>query len=96
MKIPESAFSQMLKMVTQSLPYETPFEPVTPEAKTVVSILTAVTDKDPNLKEVNGFIYHMASKIDKKPKKQASTRCLLLSLKDILEEYTRDTTHEIE
>lgn len=96
MNIPTSAFPQILKMVTQSLPYEMQFEPITPEARTTVSILTAITDKDQNLKEVNGFIYHMAKKIDKKPTTQASTRCLLLSLKDILETYMSDTTHEIE
>lgn len=96
MNIPESAFPQMLKMITKSLPYEMPFEPVTPEARTVISILTAITDSDPNLKEVNGFIYHMAGMIDNKPKKQASTRCLLLSLKEILEAYVSDTSDEIE
>ena len=86
----------MLKMVTQSLPYEQEYEPATLEAKTAVSILLTITDKDPNLKDVEGFIYHMATKIDERPKKQASTRCLLLSLKDILEAYVSDTTHEIE
>lgn len=96
MKIPESAFPQILKMVTQSLPYEQEFEPVTPEAKTVVSILISITDSDPNLKEVEGFIYHMASKIDEKPNKRESTRCLLLCLTDILQGYSRDVAHEIE
>ena len=86
----------MLKMVTQSLPYEKEFEPVTLEAKTAVSILLSITDCDPNLKEVEGFIYHMASKIDTSPKKQASTRRLLLTLKEILEAYVSDTSHEIE
>ena len=96
MKIPDSAFPQMLKMVTQSLPYEKEFEPATLEAKTAVSILLAITDCDPNLKEVEGFIYHMASKIDKSPKKQTSTRGLLLTLKSILDAYECDATHEIE
>lgn len=96
MNIPESAFPQMLKMVTQSLPYEQEYEPATLEAKTVVSVLLSVTDSDPNLKDVEGFIYHMATKIDKSPKKQASTRGLLLTLKCILEAYVSDTSHEIE
>ena len=96
MKIPESAFPQMLKMVTQSLPYEKPFKPATPEARTVVSAIKAVTDRDPNLKDVEGFIYHMAKKIDNSDKKQESTKYLLLSLKDILEAYVSDITHEIE
>ena len=96
MKIPESAFPQMLKMVTQSLPYEKEFEPDTLEAKTAVSILLTITDSDPNLKEVEGFIYHMALKIDNSPKKQASTRGLLLALKDILDAYVNDKAHEIE
>ena len=96
MKIPDSAFPQMLKMVTQSLPYEQKYEPVTLEAKTAVSILLTITDKDPNLKDVEGFIYHLATKIDKSPKKQESTKCLLLYLKDILEAYVSDAAHAIE
>ena len=96
MIIPESAFPQMLKMVTQSLPYEKEFEPATLEAKAAVSILLTITDSDPNLKDVEGFIYHMAKKIDKSDKKQASTKSLLLTLKDILDAYVSDTTHEIE
>lgn len=90
MKIPESAFPQIIKMVTQSLPYETPFEPITPEAKTIVSILRAITDRDTNLKDVEGFIYHLAATIDERPATQESTKRLLQNLKSILDEYTNE------
>ena len=95
MKIPESAFGPMLQMVVGSLPYSEPFEPVTPESIAVIDILGAVTRQDTNLKDLEGFIYHLAEKIDKSPKKRESTRYLLLKLIDTLQTYERNITHEI-
>lgn len=95
MKIPESAFGSVLQMVVGSLPYSEPFEPVTPESIAVVAILHEVTQQDEALNGLDGFVYHMAEKIDKSPLKQESTRYLLLKLIDILQTYERNTTHEI-
>ena len=96
MKIPDSAFEPMLQMVASSLPYSEPFEPVTPESVAIVDILGEIAQHDPIFKGLEGFVYHLAEKTDKSPKKQESTRYLLLKLIDKLQAYERNTTHEIE
>jgi len=96
MKIPASAFPQMLKMVTSSLPYEVPFEPETGEAKAVIGIGTEIIRMDPNLTEIYGFIYHLAKNIDDNTAKQISTSVFLLRFVEILSEYAKEQTHEIE
>lgn len=92
MKIPNSAFAPMLQMVIQSLPYEKPFEPSTPESNAVIDILQAVTRQDPDLKDIEGFIYSLAGKIDDSPKKQESMKILLLNFKNIIDEYMYNST----
>ena len=95
MKIPKDAFGPMVKMVVGSLPYSEPFKPVTPEAIAIVDILGEVANHDPLLAGIDGFIYHIAKKTDKSPKKQESTRYLLLKLIDKLQAYERNTINEI-
>lgn len=95
MKIPASAFPQILKMVTQSLPYEVPFEPVTSEAKAVVSIASEFIRMDENLSDIKGFVYHLALNIDQNTVKQISTRAFLHRFVDILEAYSKDYLNEI-
>lgn len=96
MNIPAGAFPQLLKMVTQSLPYEVPFEPVTPEAKAVVSIALEFIKMDENLSDINGFAYHLALNIDQNTVKQISTRAFLHRFVDILKAYSEDYLDEIE
>lgn len=95
MKIPASAFPQMLKMVTQSLPYEIPFEPKTSEAKAVISIASEFIRMDENLADIKGFVYHIASNIDNNSVKQISTKTILHKFVDILEAYSKEYLNEI-
>lgn len=90
MKIPESAFAPMLQMITGSLPYSEAFDPVAPESVAIVDILGEIVQHDPTLKGLEGFVYHLAEKTDKSPKKQESTRYLLLRLIDKLQAYERN------
>ena len=87
MKIPQSAFPQMIDMVMKSLPFETPFEPVTPEASALLRIFDAVAEQDSTLKGLSGFIYFMSKKIDGSKPKQASLYELYLTLDIILQDY---------
>ena len=90
MKIPDSAFEPILQMVAGSLPYSEAFDPVTPEAVALVDILGEILEHDPTFKGLEGFMYHIAEKTDKSPKKQEGTRLLLLKLIDKLQAYERN------
>ena len=91
MKIPPGALSQMMQMVTGSLPYEAEYEPKTPEGRALVSMTTAVGKHDSGLSDLPGFVYFLATRIDKSEKKQEATATLLRELNTILEAYEDET-----
>lgn len=95
MKIPAGAFPQILDMIVKSLPYEVQFEPNTPEAKAVISIVQEISMMDPQLSVLSGFAYHLALNIDQNTVKQISTRAFLHRFVDILAAYGAERTDEL-
>lgn len=90
MKIPDSAAAPLLQMITKALPYSDAYTPVCPESRAVMAILNEVAASDENLKELEGFIYHLGEKIDKSPEKQESTEKHLSKFIAILRKYEEE------
>lgn len=87
MKIPESVLKSMMELVVKSLPYESEYDPKTPEAIAVEKIALKLSACDPMFHDLLGPMRMYMKSIDRDPPRQQNVRGILVEMHAIIHEY---------
>ena len=70
MKLPASAVAQIEAMVHSFLPYESDYEPKTPQSNLIEKLFKAIATPNPQLRQWSGFVMYFMKQVDDNPDKQ--------------------------
>jgi hypothetical protein len=87
MKLPDSAVKQIESMVHSFLPYESDYEPKTPQSSLIEELFKAVATPNPQLRQWAGFVMYFMKQVDDQPDKQKDVDSVAEIAHSILSRY---------
>ena len=87
MQLPDSAVKQIEGMVHSFLPYESDYEPKTPQSNLIEALFKAIATPNPQLRQWSGFVMYFMKQVDDQPDKQKDVDAVFDAAYLILSKY---------